>query len=124
MKTSLKLFAIATLIFAAPYFASATVPNTKATLKTGMYFSKDGKLNVFVENKSPKGAKVVVKDTHNQIVLEQRTARSVEVSGLKIDMDALPDGHYIVEVSNEKEKVAQAVQLDTPAKERRIVAGK
>lgn len=89
-----------------------------------MYFSKDGKLNVFVENQSLKTAKIVVKDSHNQTVFEKRTNRSSSLTGLKFDLDALPDGQYVIEVSNDKEKIEQTVNLETPKKERTLVAMK
>lgn len=124
MKTNLKLFVFTTLILVAPLFANATNPEAKATLRTGMYFSKDGKLNVFVENQSLKTAKIVVKDSHNQTVFEKRTNRSSSLTGLKFDLDALPDGQYVIEVSNDKEKIEQTINLETPKKERTLVAMK
>ena len=54
MKTNLKSLVVAILMCAAPMFVVAQQNNENASLKTGIYFSKDGKLNVFVENFSKK----------------------------------------------------------------------
>jgi len=121
MKTNLKIFAIAALLFAAPLFASASPPNAAATLKTGMYFTKDGKLNLFVENSHSKAARVIFRDSNNQIVYKTKTGYSKSLSGLKLDIDHLPDGKYTIEITNDKDTVIQAVQLETPKKERVLV---
>jgi len=122
MKTNLKNFAIAIMLLAAPVLAAAQPKDDCTTLKTGIYFAKDGKLNVYVENLSSKSAKVVVKDAKDQIVYQKRNATSSTLTGLKFDMDGLPDGQYLIEISNDKDKVAQLVQLETPKKEKRIIA--
>jgi len=121
MKTNLKSFAIAVLTLAAPLFANAATPNGNTTLKTGMYVSKDGNLNVFVENQHTKPAKVVLKDANDKVVFERRTGYSKNTSGLKFDVNGLPDGQYTVQITNEKDTVTQALKLDTPKQERAFI---
>lgn len=122
MKTNLKSLVVAILMCAAPMFVVAQQNNETASLKTGIYFSKDGKLNVFVENFSKKSANVQVKDANDQIVFQKRTGYTSSLTALKFDMDALPDGEYTIEVANDKDKITQVVSLETPKKERTLVA--
>src|SRR5690606_32383904 len=70
MKTNLKAIALAALTLAAHLFASAATPNSNASLKTGMYVSKDGNLNVFLENQYVKPTTVVFKDANGKVLFE------------------------------------------------------
>ncbi len=89
-----------------------------STLKTGMYFSKDGKLNINFENHSDATAKILITDANQNVVFRKKAKPCSDISALKLDFDQLPDGRYNVEISNDKDKVTQNVQLETPKRER------
>lgn len=113
------------LLTATPMFAAETQQAAKSsTLKTGMYFSKDGRLNINIENNSTRATKVLIKNVSNQIVFQKNTGWHSCISALKLDVNQLPDGEYQVEVSNGEDKVTQKVQLETPKQERVLVVGK
>lgn len=128
MKTQIKTIACALLIATAPLFSAFATeqqqPAQKASLKTGMYFSKDGRLNVNIENSLNKAAKVLIRDKDNQVVLERKTMSHATLSTLKIEVADLPDGAYTVEVSNGRDRVTQNVQLETPKQERVLIVDK
>src|SRR5690606_3425891 len=111
MKTNLKSLVVAILMCAAPMFVVAQQNNENASLKTGIYFSKVGKLNVLEENFSKKSANVQVKDANDQIVFHIRTGYISSLTALKFDMDAIPEGAYTIEVANDKDKITRVVSL-------------
>jgi len=121
MKSNLKTLAIAILAVAAPFFASATTPNSNATLKAGMYVSKDGNLNVFLENQHVKPATVAFKDANGKVIFERKAGYSKNLTGLKFDVNHLPDGEYTVQIANGKDTVSQVLKLATPQQERAFV---
>lgn len=95
-----------------------------ASIKTGVYFSKDGKLNINVENSLNKMTKVQILDSRNQVVFQDSKRYPSHLSKLKVDVNQLPDGAYTVQVTNGKDTVNHNVQLETPQKERVLVVGK
>ncbi len=95
-----------------------------SSIKTGVYFSKDGKLNINVENSLKKMTKVQIIDSRNQVVFQDSKKYPSRLSKLKVDVNQLPDGVYTVQVTNGKDTVNHNVQLETPQKERVLVVGK
>ncbi len=95
-----------------------------SSIKTGVYFSKDGKLNINVENSLRKMTKVQIIDSRNQVVFQDSQKHPNRLSKLKVDVNQLPDGAYTVQVTNGKDTVNHNVQLETPQKERVLVVGK
>ena len=123
MKNLAKTFAFTILLTSGTLFAAGNQqPVTSSSIKTGLYFSKDGRLNINVENKLNKMTKVQILDSRNQIVFEKKEKYNSRLSKLKVDVNELPDGAYTVQVSNGRDTVSQNVQLETPKQERfRIV---
>lgn len=121
MKTNLKAIALAALTLAAPLFASAATPNSNVSLKTGMYVSKDGNLNVFLENQYVKPTTVVFKDANGKVLFERKAGYSKNLTGLKFDVNGLPDGEYTVEITNGKDAVTQSIKVEPPKAERAII---
>lgn len=117
----MKTIALAALTLAAPLFASAATPNSTVSLKTGMYVSKDGNLNVFLENQHVKPATVVFKDANGKVLFERKAGYSKNLTGLKFDVNGLPDGEYTVEITNGKDAVTQSIKVETPKAERAII---
>ncbi len=99
-------------------------PAGSSSLRTGLYFSKDGKLNINIENNLNKMTKVQILDSRNQVVFQKNNKYHSRLSKLKVDVNHLPDGAYTVQISNGKDTVAQNVQLETPKQERFLVVGK
>lgn len=124
MKNQVKSAILALLISSTPLFAAESQPVTKAnSLKTGIYFSKDGKLNINVENSADKLTRIQIKDELNRVVYQKNTHTSNNLSALKLDVGQLPDGAYKVVVSNKKDKLIQNLQIETPQSERILVVG-
>jgi len=121
MKTNLKTFAIAVLAIAAPFFASATTPNSSASLKASMYVAKDGNVKVFLENQYAKPATIVVKDVNEKVLFEKKAGASKNLIGLKFDVNGLPDGDYTVQISNGKDTFTQVLKLSTPTQKRGFI---
>lgn len=124
MKTHVKSVIFALLVAATPLFAGTSQPDQQGkSLKTGIYFSRDGKLNINVENNSEKAARIQIKDYNNQVVYQKYTASTTPLSAVKLDVGQLPDGEYQVVISNGKDKIKQVLQLETPKVERLLVVG-
>lgn len=124
MKTIVKSTLFAFLLTVTPMFAATTQPEGQTrSIRTGVYFSNDGKLNINVENHSEKSARIQIRNSNNQVVYQKHTTGASSLSAVKLDVAELPDGEYKVVVSNGKEKVKHTVQLETPAAERMLVIG-
>lgn len=125
MKTLFKALVCTMLLSSASVFATGNeqVVNS-SSIKTGVYFSKDGKLNINVENSLKKMTKVQIIDSRNQVVFQDSKKYPSRLSKLKVDVNQLPDGVYTVQVTNGKDTVNHNVQLETPQKERVLVVGK
>lgn len=121
MKTNIKSAIFALLVTVTPMFA-ATQPGAQTkSIKTGVYFSTDGKLNINVENNTDRAARIQIRNSNNQVVFQKHTAGAIPLSAVKLDVAELPDGEYEIVVSNGKDKVKQTVQLETPKAERKLV---
>lgn len=125
MKNQIKTIVCALLIaVTTPMFAAENQQVNKGkSLKTGIYFSKDGKLNINVENSSEKATKIQIKDVNNQVVFQKSTQSTNPLSALKLDVGQLPDGAYKVVVSNGSDKITHNLQLETPKAERVLIVG-
>lgn len=124
MKNQIKSVICALFLATTPMFAGGNQNIQKnKSLKTGIYFSKDGKLNINVENCSENSTRIQIKDTNNQVVYQKNTLSDNSLSALKLDVGQLPDGNYKVVVSNGKDRVTQNVHLETPAAERTLIVG-
>ncbi len=106
------------------FAAGKQQPAASSSIKTGLYFSKDGKLNINIENNLNKMTKVQIIDSRNQVVFQKNDKPHSRLSKLKVDVNHLPDGAYTVQVTNGKDTVAQNVQLETPKKDRFLIVGK
>lgn len=125
MKTSIRSAIFALLVAATPMFAviaQQSEPQT-STLKAGLYFSNDGKLNINVENNFHKGAKIQILDNTGKVVYKKYTAGSTPLSSVKLDVAHLANGDYEVVVSNGKDQVKHPLQLGTSKPERSMVVG-
>lgn len=124
MKTNLKSTLFALLVTVTPMFAATTQPEAQTkSVRTGVYFSNDGKLNINVENHSDKSARIQIRNSNNEVVYQKHTAGTTPLSAVKLDVEDLPDGEYKVVVSNGKDKVKHTVKLETPAAERTLFVG-
>ncbi len=125
MKNLVKTFVCTMLLASTTMFAGVNQqPAGSSSLKTGLYFSKDGKLNINIENNLNKMTKVQILDSSNQVVFQKNDRYTSRLSRLKVDVGNLPDGAYTVQVTNGKDTVAQNVQLETPKQERFRIVGK
>ena len=125
MKNLFKALVCTMLLASASAFAAGNQQIVESSsIKTGIYFSKDGKLNINIENSLEKKTKIQIVDSNNQVVFQENQKNPSRLSKLKVDVNQLPDGTYTIQVSNGKDTINQNVQLETPRKERIRIVGK
>ena len=99
-------------------------PTAVATYKTGIYTSVDGKLNIALDKQTGGAVDIRLKNTAGTIMYSEHLSKNESKFRAKLDMSALPDGVYQMEITNGVETTTHTVTLSTnqPATPGRLVA--
>ena len=93
--------------------ADPNQPKKAAAFQSSMYTNVAGKLQIAVQKET--GGNVVVRlvDKAGKEVFVQQVGKRQQAARLSLDVSALPDGVYQVEISNGVETTTQALTLAT-----------
>ena len=119
MKTLINTFALAlalsTATFAKPVEIKApTRPTAPATYQVGMFPSVDGtRLNVIIDKASGGHVDIRLKEADGTVLYSQHVGKKEATLRVKLNVSELPDGDYLVEVTNGVETITKNVTLST-----------
>jgi hypothetical protein len=120
MKTLVKSLALALslgFVTTAATFAETNPggrPAVVASYKTGIYTSVDGRLVISLDKQTGGAVDVRLKNSEGSTVYSQRIGKNETQYRAKLDVSALPDGSYEVEITNGAETTKHMVTLSTP----------
>ena len=124
MKTPINTFAILLTITASAFTATAANKDNKKSneLETGIYSSKSGKINVLVDKASDKAVTtILLKNADGDIVYSEVVNKNEQHFGRILDLNALQDGSYQINVISRGETQTKSFQL-SERKMERVVA--
>jgi len=119
MKTLINTFVLAlalgTATFANPVEIKApTRPTAPATYQVGMFSSVDGtRLNVIVDKASGGHVDIRLKEADGTVLYSQHVGKKEATLRVKLNVSELPDGDYLVEVTNGVETITKNITLST-----------
>ncbi len=122
MKTYIKNIAVAFAFVASFAFsAHAEDKETKkaASLNTGVYINKEGKINVFVDKPSSDfNTTLLIKNAAGEIVYSEVVQKDLQKFGRVLNVNELPAGKYEIKVSSKNDSQTKSFQLSEPVVER------
>lgn len=121
MKNSIKTFAVAIALFATAFTANAEDKEIKnsASFGTGIYATKNGKINVRVDKlNSDSPTTLLLKNKNGQVVYRETIAKNVQKFGRMLNLDELAAGKYEIEIASEGEKQSRTFELSESKVER------
>jgi hypothetical protein len=121
MKNSIKTFAVALAIVASAFTANAEDKETKksAGFGTGIYTTKNGKINVLVDKASNEASTVLLLKTEKgDVVYREIVDKNNQKFGRALNVDGLATGNYLIEVTSNGEKQTKSFQLSEQTSER------
>lgn len=104
-------------------FAGNDNATKSSSFRSGMYVSKDGKLNVNIEKKETAKTSVAVKDLKGNTIYETYVSKKPSTYSIKLDMSELKAGEYTIEIKNGDQSESKSVTISEPKVEtnRRLV---
>jgi len=121
MKNSIKTFAVAIALFATAFTANAEEKEVSksAAFETGIYATKNGKINVRVDKlNSDSPTTLLLKNKNGEIVYRETVARSLQKFGRVLNLDELAAGKYEIEIASQGEKQSKTFELSESKVER------
>ena len=121
MKNSIKTFAVAIALFATAFTANAEDKEIKnsTSFGTGIYATKNGKINVRVDKlNSDSPTTLLLKNKNGQVVYRETIAKNVQKFGRMLNLDELAAGKYEIEIASEGEKQSKTFELSESKVER------
>ena len=121
MKNSIKTFAVAIALFATAFTANAEDKEIKnsTSFGTGIYATKNGKINVRVDKlNSDSPTTLLLKNKNGQVVYRETIAKNVQKFGRMLNLDELAAGKYEIEIASEGEKQSRTFELSESKVER------
>ena len=121
MKNSIKTFAVALALIAASFSANADDKETKKSMGfgTGIYTTKNGKINVLVDKiSSETPTTLLLKNDKGEIVYQETVGKKMQKFGRTLNVDELSAGKYEIEVSSNGEKQSKSFELSEQKTER------
>lgn len=122
MKTYIKNIAVAfALVASFAFSANADDKETKkaASLNTGVYINKEGKINVFVDKPSSDfNTTLLIKNAAGEIVYSEVVQKDLQKFGRVLNVNELPAGKYEIKVSSKNDSQTKSFQLSEPVVER------
>ncbi|WP_338874698.1 T9SS type A sorting domain-containing protein [Spirosoma sp. SC4-14] len=119
MKTIIKSFALALSFAVLTSVASVNAkPITKpasatASYKTGIYSSVDGKLNIALDKTTGGAVDIRFKDANGRILFAEHIGKKEKTSRIRLNLDELQDGTYLVEITNGVDITTHDVTIST-----------
>lgn len=122
MKTSIKTFVFALAIAAAATFTASAGDNEakkSSGFGTGIYATKNGKINVLVDKANADSRTTIVLKNEDGNVLYQETVNKNELKfGRTLNLDGVQAGKYQLNVTSGKETQTKSFQLSEEKTER------
>ncbi|MBE9466682.1 hypothetical protein [Dyadobacter subterraneus] len=122
MKTYIKNIAVAFAFVASFAFSAyADDKETKkaASLNTGVYINKEGKINVFVDKpNNDSNTTLLVRNATGDIVYREVVEKGNQKFGRVLNVNELPAGKYEIKVSSKNDSQTKSFQLSEPVVER------
>jgi flagellar hook assembly protein FlgD len=121
MKNSIKTFVCALALVATAFTVNAEDKEAKKPtgFGTGIYTTKEGKINVMVDKLDPKAAvTLVMKNQNGTIVYRETISKTYQKFGRTLNVDELSAGKYEIEVTSKGEKQSKSFELSEPKTER------
>ena len=121
MKNSIKTFAVAIALFATAFTANAEEKEIgkTAAFETGIYATKNGKINVRVDKlNSDSPTTLLLKNKNGEIVYQETIAKNLQKFGRILNLDELAAGKYEIEIASQGEKQSKTFQLSESKVER------
>ncbi len=101
MKTSFKTILCALALSTSVAFAGPGSDSKKPVyFETGIYKSKDGKLNVNIEKQVPAYASVALLSAKGDVLAREGVGRKQKKASFVFDISALPDGEYTLSIQS------------------------
>lgn len=126
MQTNLKALALAAAVLTtslvAPLAANASTVNpatgkAEATFTVNTFrAAKSTNLRVFIQKDNQAAVRVTLKNEAGEVFYETTLGKNQPGKALSLDLSQLPDGHYVVEVSNRDKKEVKSFTLATPTR--------
>ena len=121
MKNSIKTFAVAFALIATAFTANAEDKEVKksAGFGTGIYTTKNGKINVLVDKVSAESSTtLLLKNENGDIVYKETVNKNQQKFGRTLNVDELGAGKYEIEVTSKGEKQVKSFELSEQKTER------
>ena len=121
MKNSIKTFAVAFALIATAFTANAEDKEVKksAGFGTGIYTTKNGKINVLVDKASTESSTtLLLKNENGDIVYKETVNKNQQKFGRTLNVDELSVGKYEIEVTSKGEKQSRSFELSEQKTER------
>ena len=121
MKNSIKTFAVAFALIATTFTANAEDKEVKksAGFGTGIYTTKNGKINVLVDKASTESSTtLLLKNENGDIVYKETVNKNQQKFGRTLNVDELGAGKYEIEVTSKGEKQVKSFELSEQKTER------
>ena len=121
MKTSIKTLVCALALVATAFTANAEDKEIKKSVGfgTGIFASKDGKINVLVEKTNVNASTtILLKNAKGEIFYRETVAKNNQKFGRILNVDALEQGKYEIEVTSKGKTQSKSFELSAPSTER------
>lgn len=122
MKNSIKSIAVAfALVASFAFSASAEDKNTKKStgFGTGIYSTKNGKINVLVDKVSQDAPTVLLlKNNHGEVIYREVVEKENQKFGRLLNVNDLEAGNYEIRVTSKGETQSKTFQLTEQKTER------
>ena len=115
MKTLIKpLFLALSLSFITASFSEAK-PGRQlvATYKTGIYSTATGKLQIALDKQAGGPVDIQLKSSDGKLLYSQHLGKKETAFRTRLNVDELPDGDYVLEITNGVETTRQTITLKT-----------
>lgn len=123
MKTSIKTFVCALALVATAFTANASDKEIKKSVGfgTGIFASKDGKINVLVEKEDVNASTtILLKNAKGEVFYRETVSKNNQKFGRILNIDALEQGKYEIEVTSKGKTQSKSFELSAPSTERVI----
>lgn len=88
--------------------------NRCTTFAVGMYHIKNTMaMNLLMEKEKGERLNIVLLDQRGHVLFREYVSRSYEKYGRRLSFEELGDGDYVLEISNDNEKITKNVEVRT-----------
>ena len=123
MKKSVKTIVFA-FVFSAAFAFSAVASDKEAKkvtgFATGIYVSKEGKINLNVDKYTSSKTTILITNRAGNVIYREVLGKELSKFKRSLNVDALPSGKYTLEVSSNKEKQTNHFEISEEIKLKEI----